>query len=290
MHELQSASGSAPDPERMRRLETTAAAIKVGHTALASSAAIEARTACGGAGYMSENRLPLIRDDLDVFTTFEGDNLVLTQLVAKHLLTSYAAEASDLDTAGWVRFVAGMARDVAVEKSGVRQVIQTILDSSTEQIDDSELSDPATALRLFHAREDHLVRTAAARMRRASDDDVDAYEVFTQTQDHLIKAGQAHIERLALEAFVAAIADIPDSPVRDTLESVRNLFVYSTLEDDLSWFLMHRFVSVERAKVEGMRDFLVLPVTHTFIVNNDVVIGQTLHFLKHGNFLHEVAH
>ena len=49
-------------------------------------------------------------------------------------------------------------------------------------------------------------------------------------------------------------------------------------------------VSVERAKVGGMRDFLVLPVTHTFIVNNDVVIGQTLHFLKHGNFLHEVAH
>ena len=49
-------------------------------------------------------------------------------------------------------------------------------------------------------------------------------------------------------------------------------------------------VSVERAKVKGMRDFLVLPVTHTFIVNNDVVIGQTLHFLKHGNFLHEVVH
>ena len=49
-------------------------------------------------------------------------------------------------------------------------------------------------------------------------------------------------------------------------------------------------VSVERAKVQGMRDFLVLPVTHTFIVSNDVVIGQALHFLQHGNFLHEVAH
>ena len=48
-------------------------------------------------------------------------------------------------------------------------------------------------------------------------------------------------------------------------------------------------VSVERAKVEGMSDFLVLPVTHTFIVNNDVVIGQVLHFLEHGRFLHEVA-
>lgn len=47
-------------------------------------------------------------------------------------------------------------------------------------------------------------------------------------------------------------------------------------------------VSVERAKVEGMRDFLVLPVTHTFIVTNEVVIGQTLHFLRHGAFLHEL--
>ncbi|MFZ2511757.1 MAG: acyl-CoA dehydrogenase [Gordonia sp. (in: high G+C Gram-positive bacteria)] len=248
LHDLQSDRNTEPDPDRMRRLETTAAAIKVGHTTLASAAAIEARTACGGAGYMAENRLPLIRDDLDVFTTFEGDNLVLTQLVAKHLLTAYAAEANDLDTAGWVRFVAGMARDVTLEKSGVRQAIQTILDSSTETIDDSDLSEPATALRLFHEREDHLVRTAAARLRRAQDDDGDAYEVFTQTQDHLIKAGQAHVERLALEAFVAAVAELPDSPVRDTLELVRNLFVYATLEDDLSWFLMHRFISVERAK------------------------------------------
>lgn len=48
-------------------------------------------------------------------------------------------------------------------------------------------------------------------------------------------------------------------------------------------------VSVERAKVEGMSDFLVLPVTHTFIVNNDEVIGQTLYFLANGGFRHPGA-
>ncbi len=47
-------------------------------------------------------------------------------------------------------------------------------------------------------------------------------------------------------------------------------------------------VAVARAKVEGMHDFLVLPVNHTFMVINDVVIGQTLHFLRHGAFVHEV--
>lgn len=46
-------------------------------------------------------------------------------------------------------------------------------------------------------------------------------------------------------------------------------------------------VAVERARVEGMNDFLVLPVNHTFMVQNDVVIGQTLQFLRYGSFLHE---
>lgn len=46
-------------------------------------------------------------------------------------------------------------------------------------------------------------------------------------------------------------------------------------------------VSVDSAKVQGMHDFLVLPVNHTFMVINDVVIGQTLQFLRHGAFLRE---
>lgn len=43
-------------------------------------------------------------------------------------------------------------------------------------------------------------------------------------------------------------------------------------------------VSVQRAKVTGMRDFLVLPYSHPFIMNADEVIRQTLYFLRHGCF------
>jgi acyl-CoA oxidase len=248
LHELQSAAPETVQPERIRELEGKAAAIKAGHTALASRAISEAREACGGAGYLAENRLPLLRGDIDVFTTFEGDNLILTQLVAKEQLTAYAADVQGLDAVGWVRFVANMAKDVALERTAARQVVQTLLDDSDEDPEESDLTHPGTQLRLLRNRENHLIRTAAARLRRAKDPDQDAAEVFTDTQDHLIKVGRAHIDRIVLETFVEVIAEVTDRPTRDALKAVRNLFVYSLIEEDLGWFLMHRHVSVERAK------------------------------------------
>lgn len=43
-------------------------------------------------------------------------------------------------------------------------------------------------------------------------------------------------------------------------------------------------VSVEATKVEGMTDFIALPATHPFLMRNEAVIEQTIHFLKNGSF------
>ena len=118
---------SDPDnaSERLRRaLESRAAATKALGTWHASRTIQECREACGGAGYLSVNRFDALRADTDVFTTFEGDNTVLMQLVAKGRLTDLRDSFGELDQIGTARYVAGIAVETVVEKTSMRQIIE----------------------------------------------------------------------------------------------------------------------------------------------------------------------
>lgn len=46
-------------------------------------------------------------------------------------------------------------------------------------------------------------------------------------------------------------------------------------------------VAVESTKLDEMKDFIIIPSSHTFIMENAKVMRQTLHFLKTGSFDHE---
>ena len=118
LHDVQTAD--VLDDREQRELETRAAGLKALATWHATRTIQTCREACGGAGYLAENRLPALKADTDVFTTFEGDNTVLMQLVAKGLLTRYRDHVGDLDTLGTVRFVADQVVETVIERTAAR--------------------------------------------------------------------------------------------------------------------------------------------------------------------------
>lgn len=238
-----------PDLQEQRELEGRAAGLKAIMTWHASRAINESREMCGGAGYLAENRLTVLRGDIDVFTTFEGDNHVMLQLLSKELLTSYAKEVGGLDAVGMVRFVAETVAETVRERTAASQLIQRLIDAAPTGGDAHDLLDRGTQLSLFEDREQHLIETAARRLQRAAKAEGDeAFRIFNEAQDHLIRCGRAHVDRVVLEAFTAGIARCEDPDAADLLRKVCTLYALSVIEDDLAWFMAHNRISDQRAK------------------------------------------
>jgi acyl-CoA oxidase len=247
-------SGIRTDEETRRQLESRAAGTKALTTWHATDTIQECREACGGAGYLAVNRFAALKADTDVFTTFEGDNHVLLQLVGKGLLTDYASEFSDLDQLGMVRFVAGLAVDTVLERTRVHRLFEQIRDAlpggSDDWHTDSGLRDPNYHLAMDRFREEHLIGGVARRLKRGVDSGMNPGEVFSQVQDHVIAAARAHVERLVLEAFVEKVAALPDDSgdLKLVLNLLCDLHALSGIEADRGWFIEHGRLNTQRSK------------------------------------------
>ncbi len=245
MHDQQTAE--VLDLEAQRDVETRAAGLKAISTWHASAAIQEAREACGGAGYLAENRLVELRADTDVFTTFEGDNHVLLQLVAKHLLTAYNDDIKSMSPVEWVRFAANYAGERVAKRTAAETIMQTILDTRQDNEEEGSLFNRGTQAKMFQDREELLLSSLARRLQRNSKK-MSAFDVFNVAQDHVMHTARAHVDRTVLEAFIAGIDRCEDPAARRILEMLCDLYALTVIEADKAWFMEHRLLSTERAK------------------------------------------
>ncbi len=236
------------DEVRRREMETHAAGIKATVTAFANETITEARLACGGAGYMAENLLTEMRKDCDVFSTFEGDNVVLTQLVGKELLGAYAAEFGNMDQRETVAFAINTVADVVQEKARTSTLWQKLVDAVTDR-EHTDILDRGNQLELLVDREEHLLETVARRLRKARDQDGSAaFKVFNSAQDHLLQAGRAHMDSWVFARFAEAVDACEDPEAKELMGMLCDLYVLDIVDRDKGWFLEHNRLTTERTK------------------------------------------
>ncbi|MFE6646438.1 acyl-CoA dehydrogenase [Nocardioides sp. NPDC057772] len=242
-------SGVTTSEHARRELESRAAGTKALATWHATRTIQECREACGGAGYLAANRFAALKADTDVFTTFEGDNTVLLQLVAKGLLTGYSSEFEEMDQLDLVRFVAGLAVETVLERTAVHKLLERVRDVvpiAGER--EPDILDSDYHLAMLRFREEHMLAGVARRLQSGVKAGGEPGAVFSTVQDHVIGVARAHVERLIHEAFREKVRGLPSGAVRDVLDVLCDLSALSVIEADRAWFMEHGRLSSERSK------------------------------------------
>ena len=228
----------------IQEIEALAAGLKAVATWNTTRTLQECRECCGGKGYLSENRIDALKNDTDVYTTFEGDNTVLMQLVAKSRLTEFKQEFSNMDMFSVFNYVAAQAKTTITERNPL--IIRTT--------DEEHLLDPEFHLNAFRYRERSILSSAAKRLKRHIDAGMDSFDAFNVCQNHLVQVSFAYIERIILEQFVAQIDRTEDESCRQILRKLCQVYALSEIENNKGWYLENGYM--EGVKTKAIRKTL----------------------------------
>jgi len=226
-----------------KKLHILAAGMKAMATWHANDALSTARQCTGGQGYLSENRLGEMKADVEIFTTFEGDNVVLLQQVAASLLKEFRENFADLSSA--FNFIANSVTTSITEKNPARKRYTTKdhLLSTSFHVD---------ALRF---RKKRSVQILASQLRSASKTKP-FFEAWNSCLDLALQAAVAHIDYVVFKAFdqnlhesLKVIKGQPGAEdTKQLFKRVKNLFALSTIQTHAAFFLEEHYVAPSKAK------------------------------------------
>ncbi len=252
--------------EEMQEIEALAAGLKAFATWNNTHTLQTARECCGGKGYLSENRIDDLKNDSDIYTTFEGDNTVLLQLVAKSRLTEFKQEFSNMNAFGILNYVANQAKTTITEMNPF----------AVRNTEDEHLLDFDFHLSAFKYRERDILTSAAKRLKRHLDSGMDSFDAFNVCQHHLVEAGMAHVERVVLEQFQQVVEKTKDEGCKKILQQLCQLYAINLLDQHKGWYLENGYM--EGVKTKAIRKMLnqlcwdvrqqAVPLTQAFGIPN----------------------
>ncbi|PKB18248.1 acyl-CoA dehydrogenase [Flavobacterium sp. 5] len=222
----------------MQEIEALAAGLKSYSTWSTTAILQECREACGGKGYLSENRIDALKNDTEIYTTFEGDNTVLMQLVAKNRLSEFRKSFGEMGSFGIINYVYENAKSAVAQKNPI----------AIRKTDEVHLLDSEFHLQAFEHREKTILASAAKRIKKLIDSGMDAYDAFNVVQHQMIDMAQAYLERVVLEQFQMAIASVEDKNSRTILTKLCQLYALSQIEKNKAWYLEDNYMEAIKTK------------------------------------------
>ncbi|XVF15156.1 hypothetical protein REPUB_Repub09cG0125800 [Reevesia pubescens] len=195
------------------------------------------REACGGHGYAAVNRFGILRNDHDIFQTFEGDNTVLLQQVAGDLLKQYKD-----------KFQGG---PLSVTWNYLRESMNMYLSQPnpvTARWESADhLRDPKFQLDAFRYRTSRLLQSVAARLRKHSKT-LGSFGAWNRCLNHLLTLAESHIESVILAKFIEAVQKCSDASSQAALKLVCDLYALDRIWKDIGTYRNVDYVAPNKAK------------------------------------------
>tara|TARA_R110002051_G_scaffold81751_1_gene145905 strand:+ start:53398 stop:55662 length:2265 start_codon:yes stop_codon:yes gene_type:complete len=226
-----------------RKIETQVAGLKSIITWFANDSIQECREACGGKGYLMENQISDLKADVDIFTTFEGDNHVLLQLAAKGVLSDFKSEFNS----------AGFTAVLKLLGERIGDSLSKINPAYTNNVDKDHLYSSKFHRHAFDYRTRRLTYTIAMRIRDYVKKGMPSYQAFLKVQTHLLALGKAYSVELAYATFVDFTETIEDEKNRALFKKLGVLYALHELGKDASWFLEQGYISGTKSKAMRKR-------------------------------------
>ncbi|KAI0558336.1 acyl-CoA oxidase [Gracilaria domingensis] len=178
----------------------------------------EAREACGGQGYKSENRIGPIKNGHDVAVTYEGDNHILLQAVTKSVLPE---------------FVRGV-KDGAMFKGHFSYL------NDRHKLRDADLSaldvgSVEFARIVFRRREAAVFARLANRLQVVQKNGMTALEAFNSCGVLVEEAARAHTELLIVELFDKRMKELEAQGEEDLMKALRrcgSIYALKRIDED----------------------------------------------------------
>ncbi len=222
----------------VRKVESLAAGLKAMASWHATDTIQECREACGGKGYLTENGFTDMKADTDIFTTFEGDNHVLLQLVSKGLLTEFRSEFSDGGFMSIVRYLSSRLSTSITEQNPY-----TIRNTSADHLLDEEFH-----LAALEYHENKLLFSLANRMQTYIKKRVDPNITYAKVQNHMISLAKASIEHFSAKMFYEAVNKIENEDLKVAMRRLARLNALELIYEHRGFYLENDYISGSKSK------------------------------------------
>jgi acyl-CoA oxidase len=219
-----------------RDLETLAAAVKARASDFAFNTVDDARKKAGGEGYVAKYKLGMMRNDVDIFRTFEGDNTVLRLLVAKNLLDDL--KQSFKEKSATDRFMEGL--NLQFNTLSARYTLDKFHTTS------KHLLHPEFHKRIFNLREKALRLNLAKKIVKLKKKFGSTKTAFDLCQKEALELADAYTTKMMVKKFSETIKAEQDPQTKAALTDLYDLFVIHNMAKKSGWLLENGFMSARQ--------------------------------------------